>query len=219
MATESFYKAYGKRAFDLLVSGSVLCAASPLFVAVAAAVRVKLGSPVIFRQVRAGKGGEPFAIYKFRSMSDARGADGELLPDTERLTAFGKFLRKTSLDELPELWNIVRGDMSLVGPRPLLTKYVPLYNARQARRHEVRPGLTGWVAVNGRNTRSWEERFEQDVYYVENWGLKLDLYILWRTVAVVVSRENVDPLDAATMSEFKGTPATTTELKGSPTRT
>src|SRR5262249_1376368 len=148
----TFYRAYGKRALDLAVSVAVLAAASPILAAVAVAVRVKLGSPVIFRQVRAGKGGEPFAIYKFRSMTDARGPDGELLPDTERLTPFGHFLRKTSLDELPELWNIVKGDMSLVGPRPLLLKYVPLYSARQARRHEVLPGLTGWVAVNGRNT-------------------------------------------------------------------
>jgi lipopolysaccharide/colanic/teichoic acid biosynthesis glycosyltransferase len=204
MAKDTFYRAYGKRALDLLVTGTALAVASPLMAAVALAVRAKLGSPVIFRQVRAGKGGKSFQIYKFRSMSDARGPDGELLPDTERLTSFGKLLRKTSLDELPELWNIVKGDMSLVGPRPLLLKYVPLYNERQARRHEVLPGLTGWVAVNGRNTRSWEERFEQDVYYVDNYGLKLDLYILWRTVAVVLGRENVDPLDAATMAEFKG---------------
>ena len=148
--------------------------------------------------------GEAFSIYKFRTMTDERGPDGELLPDAQRLTPLGKFLRKTSLDELPELYNILKGEMSLVGPRPLLLKYVPLYSPRQARRHEVLPGLTGWVAVNGRNTRSWEERFEQDVWYVENYGLGVDLYILWRTVAVVLSRENVDPVGLDMMPNFEG---------------
>lgn len=204
MSRTTFYRAYGKRAIDLAVSTAALVAASPLLAGVAIAVRAKLGSPVIFRQPRAGKDGQPFHIYKFRTMTDERGPDGELLPDEVRLTPFGHFLRKTSLDELPELWNIVRGDMSLVGPRPLLLKYLPLYTKEQARRHDVRPGLTGWVAVNGRNTRSWEERFEQDVWYVDHQDLWLDLRILWRTVAVVVSRENVDPIGMATMPEFKG---------------
>lgn len=204
MDGRTFYRQYGKRALDVAVSAAALAAASPILAGVALAVRVKLGSPVLFRQPRAGKDGKPFSIYKFRTMTDERGPDGELLPDGQRLGAFGKWLRKTSLDELPELYNILKGDMSLVGPRPLLLKYLPLYSPRQARRHEVLPGLTGWVAVNGRNTRSWEERFEQDVWYVENYGLGVDLYILWRTVAVVLSRENVDPAGLDMMPNFQG---------------
>lgn len=204
MDSRTFYRRYGKRAFDVVVSAAALVATAPILAGVALAVRAKLGSPVIFRQPRAGLGGKTFHIHKFRTMTDARGPDGELLPDAERLTPFGKMLRRTSLDELPELFDVLKGDMSLVGPRPLLTKYVPLYTARQARRHEVRPGLTGWVAINGRNTRSWEERFEQDVFYVESYDLKLDLFVLWRTVAVVLSRENVDPVGMATMPEFQG---------------
>jgi sugar transferase EpsL len=206
MRKATFYRAYGKRAFDLAVSVAGLVAASPILLGVGLAVRARLGSPVLFRQERAGKNGKAFSIYKFRTMTDARGAGGELLPDRERLTPFGRFLRKTSLDELPELINIVKGEMSLVGPRPLLLRYLPRYSPEQARRHEVLPGLTGWVAVNGRNTRSWEERFEQDVWYVDHQDLKLDLYILWRTVAVVVGRENVDPVGMETMPEFQGSP-------------
>lgn len=204
MDGRTFYRKIGKRALDVAVSSVALAAASPILAAVAVAVRAKLGSPVLFRQPRAGKDGEAFSIYKFRTMTDERGPDGELLPDAQRLTPLGKFLRKTSLDELPELYNILKGEMSLVGPRPLLLQYVPLYSPRQARRHEVLPGLTGWVAVNGRNTRSWEERFEQDVWYVENYGLGVDLYILWRTVAVVLSRENVDPVGLDMMPNFEG---------------
>lgn len=207
MDGRTFYRRYGKRAFDVVVSAAAIVVAAPVMAGVALAVRVKLGSPVIFRQPRAGKGGETFHIYKFRSMTDERGPNGQLLPDEMRLTPFGKFLRKTSLDELPELYNILQGDMSLVGPRPLLTKYVPLYTPRQARRHEVTPGLTGWVAIHGRNTRSWEERFEQDVFYVENQDFKLDLYVIWKTIAVVLSRENVDPVGRAVMEDFTGTPA------------
>lgn len=206
MDGRTFYRRYGKRAFDVVVSAAALVVAAPVMAGVAIAVRLKLGSPVIFRQPRAGKRGETFHIYKFRSMTDERGPDGQLLPDAERLTPFGKLLRKTSLDELPELVNILQGDMSLVGPRPLLTKYVPLYTPRQARRHEVTPGLTGWVAIHGRNTRSWEERFEQDVFYVDNHDLKLDLYVIWKTIAVVLSRENVDPIGMAVMPDFTGTP-------------
>ncbi len=206
MEPRTFYRRYGKRALDLVASAGALVVLSPLLAGVAAAVKVKLGSPVIFRQPRAGRDGKTFHIYKFRSMTDARGPDGELLPDGERLTPFGKMLRKTSLDELPELFNILKGEMGLVGPRPLLTKYVPLYTKEQARRHEVRPGLTGWVAINGRNTRSWEERFEQDLYYIENYDLFLDLFVIWKTVAVVVSRENVDPIGMVTMPDFQGTP-------------
>jgi len=206
MDATTLYRAYGKRAFDLAVAATALAATSPILLGVGLAVRVKLGSPVLFRQARAGKDGQPFSIYKFRTMTDERGADGELLPDSERLTPFGQFLRKTSLDELPELLNILKGEMSLVGPRPLLQRYLARYSPRQARRHEVRPGLTGWVAVNGRNTRSWEERFEQDVWYVDHQDLKLDLHILWRTVVVVLKREDVDPVGMATMTEFEGSP-------------
>jgi sugar transferase EpsL len=204
MDGRTIYRRYGKRVLDVAVSAAALAAASPLLLGVAIAVRTKLGSPVLFRQPRAGKDGKSFSIYKFRTMTDERGPDGEFLPDGQRLTALGKMLRKTSLDELPELYNILKGDMSLVGPRPLLIKYLPLYSPRQARRHEVMPGLTGWVAVNGRNTRSWEERFEQDVWYVENCSLGVDLYILWRTVAVVLSRENVDPAGLDMMPNFQG---------------
>jgi sugar transferase EpsL len=207
MDGRTIYRRYGKRVLDVAVSAAALAAASPLLLGVAIAVRTKLGSPVLFRQPRAGKDGKSFSIYKFRTMTDERGPDGELLPDGQRLTALGKMLRKTSLDELPELYNILKGDMSLVGPRPLLIKYLPLYSPRQARRHEVMPGLTGWVAVNGRNTRSWEERFEQDVWYVENCSLGVDLYILWRTVAVVLSRENVDPAGLDMMPNFQGSGA------------
>lgn len=206
MDSRTFYRNHGKRALDLVVSAGALVVLAPLLGGVALAVRAKLGSPVLFRQPRAGRHGETFHIYKFRSMTDERGPDGELLPDEKRLTPFGKLLRKTSLDELPELFNILKGEMSLVGPRPLLTKYVPLYTREQARRHEVRPGLTGWVAINGRNTRSWEERFEQDLFYIENYDLRLDLHVLWRTVAVVLSRENVDPIGMATMPDFQGSP-------------
>lgn len=204
MDTRTFYRRYGKRALDVAVSAAALVAASPVLAGVAIAVRLKLGSPVLFRQPRAGKDGRTFFIFKFRTMTGERGPDGELLPDAQRLTPFGKLLRKTSLDELPELYNILKGEMSLVGPRPLLVKYLPLYTPRQARRHEVPPGLTGWVAVNGRNTRSWEERFEQDVWYVDNQDLGLDLHILWRTVAVVLSREDVDPVGMDVMPDFRG---------------
>lgn len=204
MDARTFYRRYGKRAFDVAASALGLVAASPILGAVALLVRVKLGSPVLFRQERAGKDGRTFHIYKFRTMTDERDPTGELLPDAERVTPLGRFLRKTSLDELPELFNILKGDMSLVGPRPLLVKYLPLYSPRQARRHEVLPGLTGWVAVNGRNTKSWEERFEQDVWYVESYSLGVDLYILWRTVAVVLSRENVDPVGLDMMPNFQG---------------
>jgi sugar transferase EpsL len=207
MDGRTMYRKYGKRALDVAVSAAGLVVASPLLAGVALAVRVKLGSPVIFRQPRAGKDGKTFSIYKFRTMTDERGPDGELLLDAQRLTPFGRWLRKTSLDELPELFNILKGDMSLVGPRPLLVKYLPLYSPRQARRHEVLPGLTGWVAVNGRNTRSWEERFEQDVWYVDHCSPGVDLYILWRTVAVVLSRENVDPAGLDMMPNFQGTQA------------
>jgi lipopolysaccharide/colanic/teichoic acid biosynthesis glycosyltransferase len=163
----------------------------------------------LFRQERAGLDGRPFQIVKFRTMTDARGPDGALLSDADRLTPFGRFLRSTSLDELPELWNVLRGDMSLVGPRPLLMRYEPLYTPRQRRRHDVRPGITGWAQVNGRNAMSWEARFELDVWYVEHRSLGLDLRILWRTVATVLRREGVSQAGHVTMEPFAGSPAGT----------
>lgn len=177
---------------------------SPVLFMVMLLVRTKLGSPVLFAQQRPGLGGRVFRIYKFRTMTDARGADGELLSDSERLTRFGALLRSTSLDELPELWNVLKGDMSLVGPRPLLVEYLDRYTPEQARRHEVRPGITGWAQVNGRNALSWEDRFELDVWYVENRSLLLDVKILAMTVWTVLRREGISSAGEATMSEFLG---------------
>ncbi len=193
-----------KRCFDLVVTIPALIVLLPLLLIVACAVRVLLGGPVLFRQVRPGLLGAPFELIKFRTMTDARGADGQLLPDAARLTGFGRFLRSTSLDELPELWNIVRGDMSLVGPRPLLVQYLPLYDAVQARRHEVRPGLTGWAQINGRNALSWDEKFAADVWYVDNRSLWLDIRILFRTVLAVVTRQGISAEGEATMAPFEG---------------
>lgn len=193
-----------KRLFDLLLSfGLLLGLALPLLL-LWGLVRCKLGSPVLFRQVRPGLHGRPFMMIKFRTMTDERGADGELLPDARRLTSFGRFLRATSLDELPELWNVLRGEMSLVGPRPLLMEYLPLYSPEQARRHEVRPGITGWAQVNGRNALSWEERFKLDVWYVDHRSLWLDLRILWLTVRKVIVREGISAQGEATMPRFTG---------------
>ena len=194
-----------KRAFDVVVAGVGLVVLSPVLAVVAVLVRLRLGSPVLFRQERAGMDGAAFVLAKFRTMTDERGPDGELLPDEDRLPAFGAFLRSTSLDELPELVHVLKGDMSLVGPRPLPTKYLARYSPRQARRHEVRPGITGWAQVNGRNTTSWAERLEMDVWYVDNRSLLLDLKVLWRTVRVVASREGVAEDGRATMTEFLGT--------------
>lgn len=193
-----------KRLFDLTLScGALLVLGLPLLVLIWM-VRRKLGSPVFFRQTRPGLRGEPFVMVKFRTMTDARGADGALLPDAERLTAFGRFLRATSLDELPELWNVVKGDMSLVGPRPLLMEYLPLYSPEQARRHEVRPGVTGWAQVNGRNALSWDEKFALDVWYVDHRSLWLDIRILWLTVRKVLVREGISAAGDATMPKFTG---------------
>ena len=169
-------------------------------------VRRKLGRPAFFRQVRPGLHGRPFQMVKFRTMTDARGPDGALLPDAERLTPFGRFLRASSLDELPELWNVLKGDMSLVGPRPLLMEYLPLYTPEQARRHAVRPGITGWAQVNGRNALSWEEKFALDVWYVDHQSLALDISILWRTVRKVLVREGISTAGEATMGKFTGNP-------------
>lgn len=193
-----------KRLFDIFVSAGALIVLSPLMVCLALLIRVKLGAPVLFSQVRPGLNTGPFRMYKFRSMTNARDAHGSLLPDAERLTPFGKFLRASSLDELPELFNILRGDMSLVGPRPLLMEYLPLYSARQARRHEVRPGLTGWAQVNGRNALSWDEKFELDVWYVENRSFALDLKILWLTLLTVIRRKGISSDGHATMPPFTG---------------
>lgn len=193
-----------KRVLDLLLTIGSAPIWAPLFVVVACFVRLKLGSPVFFHQVRPGKDGRPFTMLKFRSMTDARDQEGNLLPDADRLPAFGRFLRATSLDELPELWNVVKGDMSLVGPRPLLMDYLPLYSARQARRHDVKPGITGWAQVNGRNALSWDEKFELDVWYVDNRSVLLDMKIIMLTLAKVVKREGITADGSATMERFRG---------------
>ena len=193
-----------KRTFDL----ALILIAAPLWLAllalVALAVRVLLGTPILFRQQRPGFHGRPFMLLKFRTMTDARDAAGNPLPDAQRLTPFGRWLRATSLDELPELLNVVRGEMSLVGPRPLLMEYLPLYSAEQARRHLVRPGITGWAQINGRNALSWDARFKLDVWYVDHHNLWLDLKILWLTVWQVLRRKNIAAEGHATMPKFKG---------------
>jgi lipopolysaccharide/colanic/teichoic acid biosynthesis glycosyltransferase len=194
-----------KRLLDIVVAGFALLVLSPLIAWVAWRVRQGMGSPVLFMQLRPGLGGRPFRMFKFRTMRDATGPDGAALPDAERLTPLGHWLRATSLDELPELWNVLKGDMSLVGPRPLLMEYLPLYSPRQARRHEVRPGLTGWAQINGRNATTWEERLEHDAWYVENRSLALDLRILLKTIAKVLKREGISAEGEATMPRFTGT--------------
>jgi lipopolysaccharide/colanic/teichoic acid biosynthesis glycosyltransferase len=193
-----------KRLFDLVVAIAALALLALPLLVLYAMVRRKLGSPALFRQVRPGLYGQPFMMVKFRTMTDERGPDGELLPDAQRLTAFGRFLRASSLDELPELWNVLRGEMSLVGPRPLLMEYLPLYSPEQARRHEVRPGITGWAQVNGRNAVSWEARFRLDTWYVDHHSLWLDLRILWLTVRKVLVREGISAQGEATMPRFTG---------------
>lgn len=194
-----------KRIFDLVLILLSFPLLFPVFIIVAILVKWKLGSPILYSQVRPGLNAKPFKMFKFRSMTDARDENGELLSDAERLTRFGRLLRSTSLDELPELWNVVKGDMSLVGPRPLLMEYVPLYSAEQARRHEVRPGITGWAQVNGRNSISWDERFKLDVWYVTNRSLWLDLKIIFLTLKKVVVREGISADGEATMTKFTGT--------------
>jgi lipopolysaccharide/colanic/teichoic acid biosynthesis glycosyltransferase len=189
----------------VILAGGALVVLSPVLTVTAVLVRTKLGSPVIFHQDRPGKDGKIFRLYKFRSMTDEKDENGELLPDEVRLTSFGKKLRATSLDELPELWNIVKGDMSIVGPRPLLVKYLPLYNEEQRHRHDVRPGLTGWAQVNGRNTLSWEDKFRYDVEYVRNISFALDVKIVFLTVKKVFSREGISSADSVTMADFEGT--------------
>lgn len=193
-----------KRIFDIVVSLLALLALSPLLAVLALQVRRKLGRPVLFRQSRPGLHERSFEIRKFRTMTDDRDTDGNLLADSERLLPFGRFLRSTSLDELPELWNVLKGEMSLVGPRPLLMEYLDLYSEEQARRHEVRPGITGWAQVNGRNALTWEEKFDLDVWYVDNHSLWLDLKILILTIARVFKREGVSQEGHATMERFQG---------------
>ena len=202
----TFYEKFVKRGLDLVLAGGALVVLSPVLAVTAVLVRTKLGSPVIFCQSRPGKDGKVFNLYKFRSMTDEKDENGELLPDEVRLTSFGKKLRATSLDELPELWNILKGDMSIVGPRPLLVRYLPLYNEEQRHRHDVRPGLTGWAQVNGRNTLSWEDKFRYDVYYVRNVSFLLDAKTVLLTVKKVFCREGISSDTAATMEEFMGTP-------------
>jgi lipopolysaccharide/colanic/teichoic acid biosynthesis glycosyltransferase len=193
-----------KRLFDILVAGSILLLTLPLILATALAVRLSLGAPVLLQQARPGKDGIPFLFYKFRTMTEERDAAGFLLPDERRLTPFGRWLRSSSLDELPQLINVLKGDMSLVGPRPLLMEYLPLYSPQQARRHDVRPGITGWAQVNGRNALSWEERFRLDVWYVDHRSLLLDLRILLLTVLRILQAKDITQPGQATMSRFAG---------------
>lgn len=193
-----------KRFFDILLACLALLILGLPLLFLTWQVRCKLGSPAFFRQRRPGLGGRPFNMVKFRTMTEARGASGALLADADRLTSFGRFLRASSLDELPELWNVLKGDMSLVGPRPLLMDYLPLYSAEQARRHEVRPGITGWAQINGRNALSWEEKFKLDVWYVDNRSFRLDIKILWLTVRKVLMRDGISAAGEATMPRFVG---------------
>jgi len=194
-----------KRFVDIVGAGAGLILLSPVIVVCAVAVARSMGRPILFRQQRPGWGGRPFGMIKFRTMSDARDGNGGLLPDGERLTRVGRFLRSTSLDELPELWNVLVGDMSLVGPRPLLMRYLERYTPEQLRRHDVKPGITGWAQINGRNAISWDDKFALDVWYVDNRSFLLDMRILYSTVAQVIARRNINSTEAATMPEFLGT--------------
>jgi lipopolysaccharide/colanic/teichoic acid biosynthesis glycosyltransferase len=199
------YERYVKRVIDVVAACAGLIVLAPLMMLIALAIRYKMGSRVLFTQIRPGKDGQPFCLYKFRTMTAVRDSAGQLLSDAERLTRFGKWLRSSSLDELPELWNVLRGDMSLVGPRPLLMDYLPHYNAEQARRHDVRPGLTGWAQVQGRNATTWAERLQQDAWYVDHVSWRLDMYILWRTVSAVATRRGITAEGHATMPRFDET--------------
>ena len=201
-----------KRPIDIVMSATALAVLILPMLLLAVLVRYSLGAPVLFRQIRPGKNAVPFRMLKLRTMREIVGPDGEPLDDAARLTRFGRFLRSTSLDELPELWNVLKGDMSLVGPRPLLVEYVPLYSQHQARRHEVRPGLTGWAQVNGRNTLTWNEKYSLDVWYVDNQSLLLDMQIIFRTVAMVLRRRDITTADNGTMPKFAGASADHQEL-------
>lgn len=198
------YRRLGKRCFDLALSGVALLILAPILVAIALVVRLRLGTPVFFRQQRPGQYGQPFTLIKFRTMTNARDAEDHLLPDAQRLPPLGRFLRSTSLDELPELWNVLTGDMSLVGPRPLLMRYLERYTPEQARRHDVRPGITGWAQINGRNTLSWTEKFDLDIWYIDNLSLSLDLKIIMLTAVRIIQRSGINASDHVTMPEFTG---------------
>jgi sugar transferase EpsL len=200
---KSIYRALGKRLFDLALSVPALVILLPVLAVLALLVRITLASPVLFRQLRPGFQGKPFELYKFRTMNNKCDQDGKLLPDAERLTKFGRLLRSTSIDELPELFNVLKGDMSLVGPRPLLMQYLERYTPEQARRHEVKPGITGWAQVNGRNAITWEEKFKLDVWYVDNVSLLLDVKIILMTIWKIIKREGINQKGQATMEEFK----------------
>ena len=193
-----------KRVFDIFLSIFLIVIFLPVYVVVSLLIWIKMGRPILFKQQRPGKNEKIFSIYKFRTMTDERDEKGELLPDKERLIGIGKFIRSTSLDELPQLFNVLKGDMSFVGPRPLLVEYLPLYNARQKKRHDVKPGITGWAQVNGRNAISWEQKFEYDVWYVEHQSFLLDMKILWMTFLKVIKRSDISSDTAVTMEKFQG---------------
>ncbi|MCG3881885.1 sugar transferase [Psychrobacter sp. Ps3] len=193
-----------KRLFDITAATTAMAVLSPVYVITGYKVKKNLGSPVLFRQTRPGLNGNPFDMVKFRTMTDCRDSEGNLLPNKDRLTPFGKMLRNTSLDELPELWNVIKGDMSLVGPRPLLMEYLPLYNDEQKRRHHVRPGITGYAQVNGRNAIGWDEKFALDLWYVDNQSLWLDIKILFKTVKKVLVKDDINASEDVTMSKFTG---------------
>lgn len=203
-----------KRVFDIIVSALTITVLFPVLFILTVAIRWKLGSPVFFRQQRPGMLGKPFRLFKFRTMTNARDKNYKLLPDEQRLTRFGRFLRSTSLDELPELLNVLKGDMSLVGPRPLLIQYLDHYTTEQARRHEVKPGITGWAQVNGRNAITWEEKFKLDVWYVDHWSIWLDIKIIFLTIWEIFKREGINQAGQATMEEFKGSEAKSCKKKG-----
>ncbi len=199
-----FYLSVVQRIFDVALTVPALIVFSPILAVAALLVRIRLGRPVLFKQIRPGLHGKPFAIFKFRTMTDVRGSDGGLLPDGDRLTLFGRFLRVTSLDELPELFNVLKGDMRLVGPRPLLMQYLNRYTPEQARRHEVKPGITGWAQINGRNAITWEEKFRLDVWYVDNRAIWLDVKIIFITIRKIIRREGINQPGQATAEEFMG---------------
>lgn len=198
------YARHFKRVFDVVVSTALLVIAAPLFPIISITLALSQGRPILFRHKRPGRLGRPFILYKFRTMTDGRDANGELLPDADRMTTIGRFLRQTSLDELPQLFNVLKGEMSLVGPRPLRMEYLELYTREQARRHDVRPGITGWAQVNGRNAISWEDKFRYDVWYVDNWSFGLDIKILWLTLLAVLKRQGVSREGYATTPRFTG---------------
>ena len=195
-----------KRTLDITVSFSALIVSAPVILGTAIVINKKIGKPIFFKQTRPGKDEKPFEILKFRTMTDERDLNGELLPDKDRMTKTGDFIRKTSIDELPQLINVLKGDLSLVGPRPLLMDYLPLYTEEQRKRHLVKPGITGWAQVNGRNTISWEEKFKLDVWYVENQSFKLDMFILYKTIMNVIKRKDITATNHVTMEKFRGNP-------------